>query len=96
MVSFTPRPLYTQGKSLWYPVGRRLSGPQSRSGRGGEEKNSQYDISQMETREERKSKEACGKYKQEDMLRALTAVKDGLGMKGAALDLTSLKPPLKE
>jgi hypothetical protein len=29
------------GKSLWYPLDRRLGGPQSRSGRGGEEKNSQ-------------------------------------------------------
>jgi hypothetical protein len=30
-----------QGKRLWYPLDRRLGGPQSRSGRGGEEKNSQ-------------------------------------------------------
>jgi hypothetical protein len=30
-----------QGKILWYPLDRRLGGPQSRSGRGGEEKNSQ-------------------------------------------------------
>jgi hypothetical protein len=30
-----------QGKSLWYPLDRRLGGTQSRSGRGGEEKNSQ-------------------------------------------------------
>jgi hypothetical protein len=30
-----------QGKSLWYPLNRRLGGSQSRSGRGGEEKNSQ-------------------------------------------------------
>jgi hypothetical protein len=37
VVSFTPRPLYPQGKSSWYPLGRRLGGPQSRSGRGGEE-----------------------------------------------------------
>jgi hypothetical protein len=29
------------GKSPWYPLDRRLGGPQSRSGRGGEEKNSQ-------------------------------------------------------
>jgi hypothetical protein len=29
-----------QGKSPWYPLDRRLGGPQSRSGRGGEEKNS--------------------------------------------------------
>jgi hypothetical protein len=30
---FTPRPLYAQ-----YPLDRRLCGPQSRSGRGSEEK----------------------------------------------------------
>jgi hypothetical protein len=30
-----------RGKSPWYPLDRRLGGPQSRSGRGGEEKNSQ-------------------------------------------------------
>jgi hypothetical protein len=41
MVSFTPRPLYHQGKSPWCPVDRKLCGPKSRSGRGGEEKNSQ-------------------------------------------------------
>jgi hypothetical protein len=41
VVSFTPWPLYPQGKSSWYPFYRRLGGPQSRSGRGGEEKNSQ-------------------------------------------------------
>jgi hypothetical protein len=41
VVSFMPRPLYPQGKSAWYPLDRRLGGPQSRSGRGGEEKNSQ-------------------------------------------------------
>jgi hypothetical protein len=41
VVSFTTRPLYLQGKSPWYPLDRRLGGPQSRSGHGGEEKNSQ-------------------------------------------------------
>jgi hypothetical protein len=41
VVSFTPRPLYTQGKSPRYPQDRRLGGPQSRSGHGGEENNSQ-------------------------------------------------------
>jgi hypothetical protein len=41
VVSFTPRPLYPQRKSPWYTFDRRLGGPQSRSGRGGEEKNSQ-------------------------------------------------------
>jgi hypothetical protein len=40
-VSFAPRPLYPQGKSPWYPLDRRLGRPQSRSGRGGKEKNSQ-------------------------------------------------------
>jgi hypothetical protein len=30
-----------QGKSPWYPLDMRLGGPQSRSGRSGEEKNSQ-------------------------------------------------------
>jgi hypothetical protein len=29
-----------QGKSPWYPLNRRLGGPQSRSGHAGEEKNS--------------------------------------------------------
>jgi hypothetical protein len=41
VVSFTTRPLYSQGKSPWYTLDRRLGGPQSRSGHGGEEKNSQ-------------------------------------------------------
>jgi hypothetical protein len=41
VVSFTPRLLYFQGKSPWYPLDMRLGGTQSRSGRGGEEKNSQ-------------------------------------------------------
>jgi hypothetical protein len=41
MVSFTPRTLYHQGKSPWYPLDRRLGVSQNRSGRGGEEKNSQ-------------------------------------------------------
>jgi hypothetical protein len=39
--SFTSRPLYPQGNSPCYPLDGRLGGPQSRSGRGGEEKNSQ-------------------------------------------------------
>jgi hypothetical protein len=41
VVSFTPWPLYPQGNSHWDPLDRRLGGPQSRSGHGGEEKNSQ-------------------------------------------------------
>jgi hypothetical protein len=41
VVSLTPRPLYHQGKSPWHLLDRMLGGPQSRSGRGGEEKNSQ-------------------------------------------------------
>jgi hypothetical protein len=36
---FTPRSLYFQGKSPWYPLDRRWVGL-SRSGSGGEEKNS--------------------------------------------------------
>jgi hypothetical protein len=31
MVSFTPLPLYLRRKSPWYPLDRRLGGPQSRS-----------------------------------------------------------------
>jgi len=41
MVSFTLRPLYPQGKSPLYPLDRRPGEHQSRSGHGGEEKNSQ-------------------------------------------------------
>jgi hypothetical protein len=41
VVSFTPQPLYPQGKIPCYPLDRRLGGLQSRSGRGGEEKNFQ-------------------------------------------------------
>jgi hypothetical protein len=41
VVSFTHRPLFPQGKNPSYPLDRRLGGTQSRSGRGGEEKNSQ-------------------------------------------------------
>jgi hypothetical protein len=41
VVSFTPGPFYPQGKSPWYPLDRRLDGSQSRSGCGGEEKNSE-------------------------------------------------------
>jgi hypothetical protein len=44
VVSFTPPPLYSQGKSPWDPLDRRLGGPQIRSGRGGEEKNSQEEL----------------------------------------------------
>jgi hypothetical protein len=41
VVSFTDRLLCPQGKSPWYPLDRKLGGPQSRSGCGGEEKTSQ-------------------------------------------------------
>jgi hypothetical protein len=40
VVSFTSQPLYPQGKSPWYPLVRRLGGPQNRFGHGGGEKNS--------------------------------------------------------
>jgi hypothetical protein len=40
VVSFTPRPLYPQGKSPWYPLDRRQGRPQSRYGRGCKERNS--------------------------------------------------------
>jgi len=33
-VSFMPRPIFPQGKNPWYPLYRRLCGPQSPSGRG--------------------------------------------------------------
>jgi hypothetical protein len=36
--SFTPLPPYPRGKSPLYPLDRRFGGPQSRSGRRGEEK----------------------------------------------------------
>jgi hypothetical protein len=36
MVSFTPLPLYLQGKSSRYPLDMRLGGPQSPSGCHGE------------------------------------------------------------
>jgi hypothetical protein len=41
VVSFTPPPHYPQEKSPWYPLERRVRGPHSLSGRGGEEKNTQ-------------------------------------------------------
>jgi hypothetical protein len=41
VVRFTPRLLYPQVNSPWYPLDMRLCGPHSRSGHGGEEKNSQ-------------------------------------------------------
>jgi hypothetical protein len=41
-VSFTSRPLYSRRNGPRYPWDRRLGGPQSRSGRGGEEIKSHY------------------------------------------------------
>jgi hypothetical protein len=38
VVSSTPRPLYSLRNRPWYPLERRLVGPQSRSGRRGEQK----------------------------------------------------------
>jgi len=40
VVSFTLRPLYPQRYNPWYPLDRKLGGPQSWSGCSGEEKNS--------------------------------------------------------
>jgi hypothetical protein len=37
-VSSMPRPLYHRGRSPWYPLSRRLGGPQGRSGSCGVEK----------------------------------------------------------
>jgi hypothetical protein len=42
VVSFTPRSLYPRGKRPWYPLDKRLGGPRSQSGRGGEEKSSHH------------------------------------------------------
>jgi hypothetical protein len=39
VVSFIPRSLHPPGKRLRYPLDRRLSGPQNRSARYGEDKN---------------------------------------------------------
>jgi hypothetical protein len=39
IISFTPWPLYHQGNRLQYPFEMKLGGPQSRSGRCGENKN---------------------------------------------------------
>jgi hypothetical protein len=41
VVSFTPRPLYLQGRSPLYPSNRRLGGSQSQSQHGSEDRNSQ-------------------------------------------------------
>jgi len=41
VISLRPRPLHPQGKSHCHSLDRRLGGLQSRSGSGGEEKNSQ-------------------------------------------------------
>jgi hypothetical protein len=41
VVRSMPRPLYPQAKNPWYTLDMKLGGPQSLSGRGGEEKNSQ-------------------------------------------------------
>jgi len=41
VVSFTHQLLWPQGKSPWYPLDRRLGGPQRWSGCSGEERDSQ-------------------------------------------------------
>jgi hypothetical protein len=38
VVTFTPRPLYPWGNHPWYPLNKRLGGPQSLFGRYGEGK----------------------------------------------------------
>jgi hypothetical protein len=38
VLSFATQPLYPRGKNPWYPLDRRLGGPQSQSGRYGEVK----------------------------------------------------------
>jgi hypothetical protein len=58
MVSFTSRPLYPQEKSSWYPFDK-LDGPQSRSGCGGEEKNSQTVLGLEPTIKENERLELC-------------------------------------
>jgi len=40
VVSSTPLPLYPWGKSCWYPLERRVGGPQSQSGLGIKEEKS--------------------------------------------------------
>jgi len=49
LVTLTPRQLYPRGKSPWYPLNRRLSGPQSQSGRFGGKKNILF-LPEFETR----------------------------------------------
>jgi hypothetical protein len=39
MVNLTPQPLYPEGRSLLYPLNRRLGGPQIRSGEVARRKN---------------------------------------------------------
>jgi len=41
MIGFMPWPLYFQGRSPWYPLNRRLGGPQSHSGHDIKKGNSQ-------------------------------------------------------
>jgi hypothetical protein len=47
VVSFTPQLLYPQVNSPQYPLDRRLGEPQSCSGCGGEEKNSQPPLTKL-------------------------------------------------
>jgi len=54
VVSFTPRPLYPHGKRSWYTLDRRLGGPESRSGHGVEEKNSQGMLCECSIQESQK------------------------------------------
>jgi hypothetical protein len=49
-ISFTPRPLYPRGNSPRHLFDRRLDGPQSRSGRGGEKKCHHFTFQELEPR----------------------------------------------
>jgi hypothetical protein len=62
VVSFTPRPLYPEGRNPWYPLDRRLVGAQNRSGRGGVEKNVSCDSLQEHVKGHESSLEVYGEH----------------------------------
>jgi hypothetical protein len=61
VVGFTPRPLYPTGDSSRYPLCGRLNGPQSRSGRYGEEEKSLAPTDNR-TWTPRSSSPSCSRY----------------------------------